>query len=59
MEDTQAVDQSDRIVEARGNTMICSDHAERGRESFGWRIFFGAKNTQQRGKETLRRQLRC
>ena len=34
--------------------MICSDHADRGKGSFGWRIFSGAKDTQQRGKETHR-----
>ena len=54
MEDTQRVDQSDQIAEARGSAMICSDHAERARESFGWRIFSEAKNTQQRGRETHR-----
>ena len=54
LEETQRVDQLNRIAKARGSTMICSYHAKRGRGSFGWRIFSGAKSTQQRGKETHR-----
>ena len=30
LKDTHRVDQLDRIAEARGITMICSDHADRG-----------------------------